>query len=379
MIQLISFKLQVEEFLKSPSNDLNARAVANLEKQIEMITMALSLIDQESPDLDNKLAKVEKTLPAPEYGLNPNFPCASAGICVKVSPEKGRHVVATKDLKKGQVLFVEKPFAFVLIYNEDHDICANCCASVGDVPLPCFSCTTTVYCSSRCQKDAWKTYHQWECPGEQFGLWDEIGIAYLTIKTFLNCCYTESNQKFNEVQGLVTNIDKITSQDLMVYGVSSLMMALYLQKETNFFKKVDVNQALFQKFSEQNKKLNLSCSVVPDELAYVSALLLRHMLQLICNGHAITRLNLGESESENISSEYQSRVATAIYPSASMMNHSCDPNIINSFKDQWLIVKATKDIKEGEEVLNCYGPHYRRQRKQERQVALKNQYNFICK
>lgn len=68
----------------------------------------------------------------------------------------------------------------------------------------------------------------------------------------------------------------------------------------------------------------------------VCALLLRHIAQLVCNAHAITKLdsdrnsaNLSVDHYNTVVSESQQRIATAIYPSASMMNHSCDPNIIN--------------------------------------------------
>ena len=43
-------------------------------------------------------------------------------------------------------------------------------------------------------------------------------------------------------------------------------------------------------------------------------------------------------------SNNQFRIATAIYPSASMMNHSCDPSVINSFCGSRIIVKAIKPV-----------------------------------
>jgi hypothetical protein len=59
--------------------------------------------------------------------------------------------------------------------------------------------------------------------------------------------------------------------------------------------------------------------------------ILRHIAQLICNGHAITKIdtNLLEKGFVNTRAEAKVRIATAIYPSASMMNHSCDQNISN--------------------------------------------------
>jgi hypothetical protein len=98
------------------------------------------------------------------------------------------------------------------------------------------------------------------------------------------------------------------------------MLTLYLCHYTDYFK------------DEEN-------SFSPDELLWdrksivclVGAMILRHIAQLVCNGHAITKIDRisPENEIKGVVTEQQVRIATAIYPSASMMNHSCDPNIIN--------------------------------------------------
>lgn len=80
---------------------------------------------------------VDCNLPNPAFGENPDFPNASAALDLKFSVDKGRHVVANRDIQRGEVLFVEKPFAFVLLDNEYSDVvCANCLKSRGDVPVP---------------------------------------------------------------------------------------------------------------------------------------------------------------------------------------------------------------------------------------------------
>ena len=56
--------------------------------------------------------------------------------------------------------------------------------------------------------------------------------------------------------------------------------------------------------------------------------MLRHICQMVRNAHAITELCVVD-DSGGVSSERQERIATAIYPSASLMNHSCDPTVIN--------------------------------------------------
>lgn len=111
---------------------------------------------------------------------------------------------------------------------------------------------------------------------------------------------------------------------------TATMLTLYLSKYTDFFKDINLKECLVSKFS--NNEFNIKCDLATDDdkQLYVSSLLLRHILQLICNGHAITKINVTPNDDENkLLIEEQTRVATAIYPSASMMNHSCDPNIIN--------------------------------------------------
>lgn len=41
-------------------------------------------------------------------------------------------------------------------------------------------------------------------------------------------------------------------------------------------------------------------------------------------------------------------------------------------------MRAIKDVKQGDEVFNCYGPHYRRMKRSERIEVLKAQYQFAC-
>lgn len=65
-----------------------------------------------------------------------------------------------------------------------------------------------------------------------------------------------------------------------------------------------------------------------DLLMYTASLLLHHICQLICNGHAVTSLT-GDSGDCGVQSVTQTRIATAIYPTVSLMNHSCEPSIIS--------------------------------------------------
>ena len=152
---------------------------------------------------------------------------------------------------------------------------------------------------------------------------------------------------------------------------------MYLEQRTKFFSdRLDIESLSLSNNSTSTSKKN---SNQDELLQYVCCLLLRHITQLVCNGHAIYEVgncetDLDDDEGESIVYEYwcnkiaiidkemqkmyyscnkneivtvqysyisgpvvnnsQFRIATAIYPSASMMNHSCDPTVINSFYNQ---------------------------------------------
>jgi hypothetical protein len=98
------------------------------------------------------------------------------------------------------------------------------------------------------------------------------------------------------------------------------MLALYLTYCTHYFTE-EANPLPPHELLQNRKSM----------VCFVGGLILRHIAQLVCNGHAITKLDktFPEVENQEVLTERQVRIASAVYPSASMMNHSCDPNIIN--------------------------------------------------
>jgi hypothetical protein len=196
----------------------------------------------------------------------------------------------------------------------------------------------------------------------------------------------DDNNYYSKVHGLVTHLDDLEVEDLFQYTATAVLLCLYLEQRTKFFtppvtadsidlENLRVNSPLKSKSTSSN-------NVDEGTFNYVCCLLLQHITQLVCNGHAIYEVGNCETDLDDeagpVVSNNQYRIATAIYPSASMMNHSCDPTVINSFYNRRLIVRATKSVNAGEEVFNCYGPHFRHHTLPERQEILKAQYHFTC-
>lgn len=100
----------------------------------------------------------------------------------------------------------------------------------------CRTCLNTFYCNENCLTKAWSLYHCWECPGNQMNLWKEIGIGHLALKVLLTCSTITDKIKFNEMQNLVTNFDKLSMDDLTIYGIVCIFLKkIYIRKEKILF------------------------------------------------------------------------------------------------------------------------------------------------
>lgn len=94
------------------------------------------------------------------------YPAASSAISIEYDDAFGRHVVAARDIEVGEVVFNEAPIVSILDQEEDAttEACVNCMAYIKDsVPVPCPTCYAAVFCSLACRREAFSTYHKYEC------------------------------------------------------------------------------------------------------------------------------------------------------------------------------------------------------------------------
>ncbi|XP_050540761.1 SET and MYND domain-containing protein 4-like isoform X2 [Daktulosphaira vitifoliae] len=287
---------------------------------------------------------------------NINLPFKSSKLKLCISETKGRHFVASSKINYGELLIFEKPFAFVLLPDYYELFCYNCCSSLKLYSIPCNECSTVLYCSKMCQKKSWESYHCWECK-QGTSIFKCIGIAHLALRLTLKTLFFNSENE--KIVNLLTHINKFNTLELYQYCLTATLLLLYLKKKTNFF-----NQ-------HSDKKLD-----------FVGSELLHHMTRLVCNGNAISShimMDNNINSTSQLIDETQPRIGTAIFPTSSMLNHSCDPNIHSSNILNYVVIKASRNIEIGEEITNCYGPNFRRMLLLERQAVLKMQYYFDCK
>ena len=107
----------------------------------------------------------------------------------------------------------------------------------------------------------------------------------------------------------------------------------------------------------------------------MGALILKHLQNLPCNAHEVSEMEIFGSD---VRDSVVHEIGAASYGTLSLLNHSCDPNVVRHYYSANAVVRAVRTIKKGEEILDNYGYHYAVMAQEERQRKLYNQYYFHC-
>jgi len=106
-------------------------------------------------------------------------------------------------------------------------------------------------------------------------------------------------------------------------------------------------------------------TIIDTEVQIARDICVSILLRIQCNAHTIMDDNRG-------------RIALALYPTASYINHSCEPNCVYSFCEKGLIqFRAIKPIKQGQQIYYSYVDLYQVTRI--RQEKLMRSYFVDCK
>ncbi|GFO29337.1 SET and MYND domain-containing protein 4-like [Plakobranchus ocellatus] len=342
--------------LKGPKKDIFLKEVDAMELTVENLTERLSVWKNM-----NQMALKPKVY----GGLNKALLQASQCVTMAYTTEKGRHLCATEAIPRGSTLIVEKPFAAVLLPSHYDTHCHHCFSTLPLNCIGCKRCTSVKFCNEVCRDTAWSKYHATECP--YLDLLHSVGIAHLSLKIVL-CTGLPFLKEFQEHQSkyrlslepdslglnqkgqyegdyvtvfdLMTHEDTTEESDMLQYSMTAALLLVTLD-HAGFFSARDAygdsfgsssfdlsGLVLGEKKSNQSTRDSID---LPSDMSQVGGLLLRHILQLVCNAHAITSIQAEPSAEANVSGTEQTRLATAIYPTASLMNHSCDPTIVSRF------------------------------------------------
>lgn len=91
-----------------------------------------------------------------------------------------------------------------------------------------------------------------------------------------------------------------------------------------------------------------------ETLISVGACIMRYLQSVQCNAYVIQDVQNPES----FDSLKLSDIGIGLYSAASLINHSCDPNLDATNYGDIMVLRATRHICAGEEATVSYGPLY---------------------
>ena len=305
-------------------------------------------------------------------------------ICeVVFSPERGRYLVAKCDVKPGEVVLVERPYASVLLPDYRWSHCQHCMSRTVST-VPCMHCSAALFCSEACRHQAWATYHQAECQCLDLIFTSGVGkFGHLALRTVametleLRLAYKRKRddgeyrgmpdilkgcnqngtyvaEDYNAIYHLVTHSQDRAVHDLFRRSVMAVFLTQCLQR-CGYFDKNGTTSDL--------------------DVAYIGGLILSHLQLLPCNAHEISELQLDRN---SVATSVSAEIGAGIYSTLSLFNHSCDPAVVRHMYGQTCVSRTIKKIYAGEEIADNYGVHFALQPREERKEKLKSQYFFLC-
>ncbi|XP_040279493.1 SET and MYND domain-containing protein 4 [Bufo bufo] len=336
---------------------------------------------------------------------NPKLTNASSALKIKFSSSKGRHLVASEDIAQGELLVCEEAYVSVIIPDRETvtkknpwdisvtncDLYCHHCLQRMLAPLPCQLCSFARYCTVQCRDQAWEYYHCVECTVG--GLLLVLGVfCHTALRTVLLTGYKQLSEVFlhqtsRKFQACAADEEPNRTHSSDYRSVFSLLSHSENHRGEHKFLCALTSSALCKKLDigllrsmGASPRTEESVSLDAHEMQILGSAILLHMLQLHCNAQAVTVIHeeYEEPATSLVESCTSSRLATALFPVLSLLNHSCDPNTSVSFQGRCAMVRASRAVRKGEEVLHCYGPHKLRANVEKRQKLLKDQYFFAC-
>ncbi|XP_053703023.1 SET and MYND domain-containing protein 4 isoform X2 [Synchiropus splendidus] len=316
------------------------------------------------------------------FGLSPRAD-------VRFSTEKGRHLVATDGIAAGEVIVREKPHSCVLIpsatagFGTEHRRCHLCLRETLCL-VPCEGCSYSRYCSAACMEAAWQEHHRWECPlmahlralGVLSHLALRVALKSGPIRATGDAAETLHKDSDVSIFHLLHHLNSLSSsmRFLCAVTVAALCRKLYSTGRTPASWDAPTTEG-----AESGGSLG--------------GAVLRHLLQLRCNAQAVVALQDTGVSHSLVQSSQEVRIATALFSTLSLLNHSCCPNTslvftagqttegdaAGSKRGVTATVRAAAAVQPGQEILHCYGPHSSRMPTPQRRRLLQEQYFFLCR
>ncbi|KAL2747079.1 SET and MYND domain-containing protein 4-like [Vespula maculifrons] len=337
--------------------------------------------------------------------LNNGLKSCSDAVAFRFDNNRGRHLVATRDICAGSVLIVDQPFSSSMVKEALDRNCLHCYSSLkleNNVRIPCRMCQTVSYCTETCRKESWEMYHKYECmilnlffeEGFNQGK-NKLSHLLLAYRTTLTAVLYPNDKKQNDMEtkhkspSLNTEFFKhhqsreknsVVSDTNKIYDPLDYTTVLQLETHcTNVDPNVNAIRSIEAVFVAKCLVLSLDeigiDSLDNEKFIALATATLQHLQAINYNAYEIV-----ENVHNGITHVWEPRnVGCAIYTTVSLTNHSCYPNVVrHSYPSGKVVVRALRCIDKGNEILDCYGPQFLSEGKLPRREYLWKKYHFMC-
>ncbi|XP_058795035.1 SET and MYND domain-containing protein 4-like isoform X2 [Phymastichus coffea] len=327
------------------------------------------------------------------------IPDASNSITLRYNDIFGRHFIATRDIKPGEVIINEKGFICFPYTNQLYLVCSHCLKFAWNA-IPCDYCIYTVYCSEACEKEAWQEYHNEECSTLPYfhllttkvNIVDVMAITRLLIKAIkkegLDNVLNEAKiskytnkQHHNSINKILTDgilrHDKFRSYYNLMYNNNRVPNND--KDDAEHYESVAIN-LLFRFTNLIRPKESVLSISFDEEITLIELKDLFVKFRNIFNTNATMYQGVICNCSSDIecSENCPTKRGFVIGPCSSLVNHSCNPNVEKMCVPYGKIVLfATAPIKKGDQICQSYGPIFTTE-KAIRQKFLEEHFFFFC-
>ncbi|XP_050534330.1 uncharacterized protein LOC126901694 isoform X2 [Daktulosphaira vitifoliae] len=334
------------QLLYSDKQNIKKRIFDNIKKCQELSTK-------------NNFKKSKKRVLRFLQHANNNVPLLSESVRATQLEKMGRGLTAIRNIIPGEVLVIEKPFAGICKNNEWKYNC-NYCFKRCLAAIPCSNCTQVLYCDQTCLEKAYNSYHKIEC-SFVYPLKGDPTVESthaLAMRCFIQmtntfgiesyCSQVEEFEK-NRSNGINFHEIMMTDQFYSIYGLQG---------------------------NENTRSV--------ENLFFIYCKSLVHLLCITnLNSYVSMELPAGYSSRKTINIPNACTNLTTITlilsPLYSLINHSCDPNVIVHTYDGIEVTRALQPIPKGSQLFTCYGNNFMSRSTQERKAYLLDQFDFHCK
>eukprot|EP00095_Tigriopus_kingsejongensis_P005207 maker-scaffold408_size180710-snap-gene-0.32 protein:Tk05207 transcript:maker-scaffold408_size180710-snap-gene-0.32-mRNA-1 annotation:"hypothetical protein KGM_11275" len=349
------------------------------------------------------------------------FPALCGGLSITYNDFEGRWARADRDIQPGELIGVETPIVHYLYKERFMSNCTHCFKSVV-VPVPCYGCSSIIFCSLKCRALAWTSYHRQECLdiSDILSVYPNLFFVYRLVcsrdmghhriktspalDTINPKRGAEAASKNKAKDAFATDWDSSEEEDedvdlldggaFLEYLSDDLINVLSLeghdgsQTETSMLA-LATSSALLLHYLKQTRYFPVpgaKTELSQDEIL-IGRIFYRLLQVFQYNTHQISQI---ESWTPGTGPELRP-LGCSVNPTLALFNHSCAPNTIRCNIGTKTLLIATQLIPKGTEVLDSYSVLFQvskecfflifsvDQPRSERLKHLQDHYKFQCR